>query len=96
MSTDLSGDEQGRIWNEKKCCIFVGLLNYRVLTTGSGSDICSVESAAGKIPRWTRKMHHLGTMWGSFQAAVGVKQMVCLLEEEFPDLELGYFNQSVR
>ena len=28
--------------------------------------------------------------------AVGVRRMVALLEEEFPDLELGYFNQPVQ
>ncbi len=28
--------------------------------------------------------------------AVGMKKMVDILEEEFPDLELGYFNQPVR
>ncbi len=28
--------------------------------------------------------------------AVGMKSMVAMLEEELPDLELGYFNQPVR
>ncbi len=28
--------------------------------------------------------------------AMGMKSMVAMLEEELPDLELGYFNQPVR
>jgi hypothetical protein len=27
---------------------------------------------------------------------IGMKQMVKILKEEFPDVELGYFNQPVR
>jgi hypothetical protein len=27
---------------------------------------------------------------------VGMKEMVTILQQEFPDLELGYFNQPVK
>jgi pyruvate-formate lyase-activating enzyme len=39
---------------------------------------------------------YMEKMPASSSSAVGMKEMVALLDEEFPDLELGYFNQPVR
>jgi pyruvate-formate lyase-activating enzyme len=39
---------------------------------------------------------YMEKMPASSSSAVGMKEMVALLDEEFSDLELGYFNQPVR
>jgi wyosine [tRNA(Phe)-imidazoG37] synthetase (radical SAM superfamily) len=39
---------------------------------------------------------YMDRMPNTTSRAVGMKTMVRLLREEFPDLELGYFNQAVR
>ncbi len=39
---------------------------------------------------------YMDRMPNTTSGAVGMKKMVRLLKKEFPDLELGYFNQAVR
>ena len=39
---------------------------------------------------------YLDRMPKADSSAVGMKRMADILEEEFPDLKLGYFNQPVR
>ncbi len=40
--------------------------------------------------------YYLDEMPGGSSNAIGMKNMISILKEEFPDLELGYFNQPVR
>lgn len=40
--------------------------------------------------------YYLDEMPGGRSNAIGMKKMISILKEEFPDLELGYFNQAIR